>query len=141
MISEGKHNLRNARDDEQSDGAALAKPGALRQPLPIGTPPICSVLDILGSKWTFLVIALLAEGPKRFNQLHRDAAVIRTQSLTNALRHLEQSGIVNRTVFPTVPATVEYALTEKGADFLTALAEMERWAERWRPGSLAAQSL
>ncbi|MDF2835739.1 MAG: transcriptional regulator, HxlR family [Paenibacillus sp.] len=97
-----------------------------------GAPAICSVLEILGAKWSFLIIAQLADGPLRFNELHRRSAVIRTQSLTNALRHLEQSGIVSRTVYPTVPATVEYALTDKGADFLTALAEMERWAARWR---------
>lgn len=92
---------------------------------------ICSVLQILGAKWSFLVIAKLAEGPKRFQQLYRDAAIIRTQSLTDALRHLERSGIVHREVYPTVPVTVEYSLTDKGRDFLTALHEMESWAARW----------
>ncbi|MDR9852271.1 helix-turn-helix domain-containing protein [Paenibacillus sp. VCA1] len=92
---------------------------------------ICSVLQILGAKWAFLVIAELSKGPKRFNQLSRDLAIVKTQSLSNALRHLEQSGIVLRQVFPTVPVTVEYSLTEKGMDFKTALQEMERWAARW----------
>lgn len=92
---------------------------------------ICSVLQILGAKWAFLVIAQLAQGPKRFNQLHRDAAIIKTQSLTDVLRHLESSGIVRREVFPTVPVTVEYSLTEKGMDFLDSLKEMEKWAEKW----------
>ncbi|WP_134686057.1 winged helix-turn-helix transcriptional regulator [Brevibacillus migulae] len=94
-------------------------------------PNICSVLQILGAKWAFLVIAELSRGPKRFKQLHRDVAIIKTQSLTDTLRHLEQNGIVLRQVFPTVPVTVEYSLTEKGVDFLSALKEMERWAERW----------
>ncbi|MEF2968426.1 helix-turn-helix domain-containing protein [Paenibacillus sp. M1] len=92
---------------------------------------ICSVLQILGAKWSFLVIAQLAEGPKRFKQLHRDVRIVRTQSLTDALRHLESSGIVRREVFPTVPVSVEYSLTEKGRDFLTALHEMEKWAAKW----------
>ncbi|MEC0368422.1 winged helix-turn-helix transcriptional regulator [Paenibacillus chibensis] len=92
---------------------------------------ICSVLQILGAKWAFLVIAELSKGPRRFNQLSRDLAVVKTQSLSNALRHLEHSGIVSRRVFPTVPVTVEYSLTEKGMDFKTALLEMERWAARW----------
>ncbi|MFD0586569.1 winged helix-turn-helix transcriptional regulator [Paenibacillus sp. GCM10027627] len=92
---------------------------------------ICSVLQILDGKWSFLIIALLSDGPKRFQQLHRDAAVIKTQSLTNALRLLEKNGIVFRAVFPTVPVSVEYSLTEKGRDFLTSLGEMQRWAEKW----------
>ena len=92
---------------------------------------ICSVLQILGAKWAFLIIAELSKGPKRFNQLNRDLAIVKTQSLSNALRHLEDSGIVLRQVFPTVPVTVEYSLTEKGMDFKTALQEMERWAARW----------
>ncbi|MEW9699520.1 winged helix-turn-helix transcriptional regulator [Paenibacillus sp. SI8] len=93
--------------------------------------PICSVLQILDSKWSFLVISELSSGAKRFNQLHRDLAIVKTQSLTNVLRHLEQSGIVQRQVFPTVPVTVEYALTEKGLDFQTSLKEMEKWAAKW----------
>jgi len=94
-------------------------------------PSICSVLEILGAKWSFLVIAALSKGNMRFQQLHRKVAVVRTQSLTNVLRHLEQSGIVHREVIPTVPVSVRYSLTEKGRDFQDALKEMERWAERW----------
>lgn len=92
---------------------------------------ICSVLQILGTKWAFLVIAELSKGPRRFKQLHRDLAIIRTQSLTDALRHLEQNGIVLRKVFPTVPVSVEYSLTEKGMDFQMALKEMDKWAAKW----------
>lgn len=89
-------------------------------------------MQILGAKWAFLVIAELSKGAKRFNQLHRDVAIIKTQSLTDVLRHLEQNGIVQRQVFPTVPITVEYSLTEKGIDFKTALKEMDKWATRWK---------
>ncbi|MDQ1914160.1 helix-turn-helix domain-containing protein [Paenibacillus sp. GD4] len=92
---------------------------------------ICSVLQILGAKWAFLIIAELSKGPKRFNQLHRDVAIVKRQSLTDALRHLEQSGIVERKVYPTVPVSVEYSLTEKGIDFQSSLKEMEKWALRW----------
>lgn len=92
---------------------------------------ICEVLTILGAKWAFLVIAELQKGPKRFKQLQRDAVVIKTQSLTDTLRHLEKNGIVNRQVYPTVPVSVEYSLTEKGLDFKDALKEMTKWADRW----------
>ncbi|BFT73591.1 winged helix-turn-helix transcriptional regulator [Paenibacillus sp. P36] len=92
---------------------------------------ICEVLQILGAKWAFLVLNELLRGPQRFNQLQRNAAVIKTQSLTDTLRHLEQNGLVLRQVFPTVPVTVEYSLTEKGSDFQTALKEMNKWVEKW----------
>ena len=89
------------------------------------------MLQILSAKWSFLVIAELSKGPRRFQQLHRDVAVIKTQSLTDALRHLEKNGIVHRKVYPTVPVSVEYTLTDKGYDFQTSLKEMEKWAIKW----------
>ncbi|AFH59444.1 winged helix-turn-helix transcriptional regulator [Paenibacillus caseinilyticus] len=93
---------------------------------------ICDVLQILGAKWAFLVIDELQKGSQRFKQLQRSVAVVKTQSLTDTLRHLEQTGIVRREVFPTVPVTVEYSLTEKGQDFHGVLKEMDRWALKWR---------
>ncbi|WP_225446591.1 winged helix-turn-helix transcriptional regulator [Paenibacillus rhizovicinus] len=104
------------------------------QPQSSRSTNICSVLEILGAKWAFLVIAELSAGPRRFAQLNRDLAIVRTQSLTDVLRHLERSGIVNRQVFPTVPVTVEYSLTAKGKGFQDALKEMEKWAVRWGEG-------
>jgi DNA-binding HxlR family transcriptional regulator len=95
-------------------------------------PLICEGLQLLGAKWSILVISELSKGPKRFKQLLRDVAIVKTQSLTDTLRHLEKAGVVRRTVFPTVPVTVEYALTEKGEDFRTVLDEMEKWTLRWK---------
>lgn len=88
---------------------------------------ICEVIQILGSKWALAVIAELSKGTKRFNQLKRSIRDIKTQSLTNTLRHLEQNNIVQREVFATVPITVEYSLTNKGMDFQSSLIEMEKW--------------
>ncbi len=95
-------------------------------------PPICELLDILGAKWSILVISGLSNGPRRFKQLLRELKIVKTQSLTDALRHLEKNGIVRREVFPTVPVTVEYSLTDKGRDFRTVLDEMDRWVLKWR---------
>lgn len=92
---------------------------------------ICTVLRILGTKWAFLVLSELLKGPQRFNELKRRVSIIKTQSLTDTLRHLEQNGLVRREVFPTVPVTVQYSLTEKGSDFQTALKEMEKWVQKW----------
>lgn len=103
-------------------------------------PHICPAMRILGAKWAILIIAGLSDGPKRFKQLHRELAIVKTQSLTDALRHLEQNGIVRRQVFPTVPVTVEYSLTAKGTDFQTALREMDNWAARWETEPYSQQN-
>ncbi|MBB6672670.1 winged helix-turn-helix transcriptional regulator [Cohnella nanjingensis] len=96
-----------------------------------GNPHLCDGLQILGAKWSFLVIAELIKGPQRFKQLQRNVAVVKTQSLTDTLRHLEKTGVVKREVFPTVPVSVEYSLTEKGYDFGKVLQELDNWAQRW----------
>ncbi|TVY02208.1 winged helix-turn-helix transcriptional regulator [Cohnella terricola] len=94
-------------------------------------PNICNALIILSSKWAFPVMAELSNGPMRFKQLQRSTKVITTQSLTDTLRMLEKAGVVNREVFPTVPVTVEYSLTESGIEFKTVLNEMDNWATKW----------
>ncbi|QYR21469.1 helix-turn-helix transcriptional regulator [Paenibacillus sp. sptzw28] len=96
-----------------------------------GNSSICEVLKILGAKWAFLVLDELLSGPMRFSQLKRKVSIVKTQSLTDTLRHLEQNGLVNRQVFPTVPVSVEYSLTEKGSDFQAALKEMDKWVQKW----------
>ncbi len=88
-------------------------------------------LQVLGGKWSFLVLAQLYIRPRRFNQLRRELGDINTKSLTDTLRHLEQNAIIQRRVFPTVPVTVEYSLTEKGRDFQAVLLEMYNWGHKW----------
>ncbi|SFJ12534.1 transcriptional regulator, HxlR family [Paenibacillus sp. UNC496MF] len=126
---------RDARSNDGGEPAAEPRPASQPGQQPSRFTNICSVLEILGAKWAFLVIAELTSGPKRFNQLNRDLNVVKTQSLTDVLRHLERSGIVRRDVFPTVPVSVEYALTEKGHGFQDALKEMEKWAVKWGDGT------
>ncbi|MCD9025785.1 winged helix-turn-helix transcriptional regulator [Cohnella sp. NL03-T5] len=57
--------------------------------------------------------------------------VIGLDRLTDTLRHLEQCGIVNRQVFPTVPVSVEYSLTESGREYGKVLLQMRQWGEKW----------
>lgn len=89
------------------------------------------VVGIIGGKWAFLIIGHLSYGPLRFNQLKKNISTVSTQSLTVILRQLEQNGIVIRKVFPTVPVTVEYSLSEKGQDFIRVLKEMYNWGQKW----------
>jgi DNA-binding HxlR family transcriptional regulator len=88
-------------------------------------------LQVIGSKWAFLVISQLYYGSQRFNQLRRNLSTISIKSLTDILRHLEHYKIVNRQVFPTNPISVEYSLTEKGREYRAILLQMREWGEKW----------
>lgn len=88
------------------------------------------VSSVFAGKWSYIILAELCGGAKRFNQIAKEIN-ISTKSLTDALRHLEANGIINREIYPTVPVTVEYSLTEKGIDFDEVLCAMIKWKERW----------
>ena len=96
-----------------------------------GTYPSCmkvnQILGRMGDKWTILVITMLAEQPRRFNELKRLIGGISQQMLTRTLRALEQDGMVTRTVYPTVPPQVEYALTELGTSLSERLQQLAYW--------------
>lgn len=94
----------------------------------------CSVektLNLIGGKWTILVIKNLFPGKKRFGEMRRLLHNINAKSLTKALRSLEENGLVNRVCIPTVPVTVEYSLTEKGECLKLIIKEMYLWGEEW----------
>ncbi|MFC5467520.1 winged helix-turn-helix transcriptional regulator [Cohnella suwonensis] len=120
---------------------AAIDPSASSEEAAAPYPHICNALIILGSKWAFPVIAELSKGPTRFKQLQRNTQRIATQSLTDTLRLLEQAGVVKREVFPTVPVSVEYSLTDSGVDFQDVLKEMDKWANKWgKPSSSSSLS-
>lgn len=94
----------------------------------------CSIekaLDVIGGKWSFLVLRELFEGTKRFGELKKAIHTISPKALTDTLRHLENNEIITRTAFATVPVTVEYSLTEKGRAFNKILKEMKHWGAYW----------
>jgi DNA-binding HxlR family transcriptional regulator len=86
------------------------------------------VLSLIGDKWTVLVVNLLGEGPKRFNEMKREIGRISQRMLTRTLRALERDGLVIRTVHPTVPPSVEYRLTELGQSLRVPLQALGHWA-------------
>lgn len=90
--------------------------------------PVRDVLDRVSEKWTTLLLIMLAEAPKRFSELQRGVPDISKRMLTQSLRNLERDGLISRTVFPTKPPSVEYALTELGESFMTPLAHLLDWA-------------
>ena len=91
---------------------------------------VSEVLDRVGDKWSVLVVVMLGDGPKRFNQLRRSIATISQRMLTLTLRGLERDGLVTRTVFPTIPPRVDYALTDLGRSLLGPVDALGRWARQ-----------
>ena len=90
--------------------------------------PVRDVLDSVGGKWTSLMILGLADGPRRFSQLRRFIPDISQRMLTQTLRDLQRDGYLTRTVYPTQPPSVEYALTPLGRSFLALLRSLVQWS-------------
>jgi DNA-binding HxlR family transcriptional regulator len=87
-----------------------------------------AVLSRIGDKWSVLIVMLLANGPHRFNEIKRQVEGISQRMLTLTLRGLERDGMVNRTVTPTVPPRVDYALTELGQSLTKPVKALGGWA-------------
>lgn len=93
--------------------------------------PTRLALDVVMDKWTPLVIYLLQNGPQRYTQLKRRIDGITQKMLTQTLRKLEKEGLATRTIYPTVPPTVEYALSPLGETLCQPLGEMFQWAKTY----------
>lgn len=83
--------------------------------------PLSHCMEILKGAWTPNVIWCLAAGPRRFSELRLDIPAVSAKVLTVRLRDLEKKGVVARTVRPTSPPSVEYSLTDLGAELLPAI--------------------
>ena len=88
---------------------------------------ISQVLARICDKWTLLIVRTLGRGPRRFNALQRDIGGISQKVLSSTLRGLEENGFVARTVTPSMPPQVEYALTELGIEFLGPVRGIADW--------------
>lgn len=79
-----------------------------------GCRAVGAMLARIGDKWSILIVMMLASGPRRFNELKRLVDGISQRMLTLTLRNLERDGLVTRTVTPSIPPRVDYALTPLG---------------------------
>ena len=93
---------------------------------------VSEVLARVGDKWTVLVVSMLGDGPKRFNELRRGLGSISQRMLTLTLRALERDGLLTRTVYPTIPPRVEYTLTRLGHSLLDPVSQLGLWARQNR---------
>src|SRR6201984_2117943 len=89
---------------------------------------VSEVLARVGDKWTILVVVVLGDGPKRFNEVRRSLGSISQRMLTLTLRGLERDGLATRTVYPTVPPRVDYELTDLGRGLSKPVEALGKWA-------------
>ncbi|MDX1489184.1 MAG: helix-turn-helix domain-containing protein [Acidiferrobacterales bacterium] len=100
--------------------------------------PIASTLDLVGDKWTLIIVRDMVTGKKRFGEFMDSPEGIKTNILTSRLRKMEEAGLVERKAYQRNPARFEYLLTERGHALLPVLQEMCRWAnahigDTWTP--------
>ncbi|PQV50139.1 helix-turn-helix domain-containing protein [Paraburkholderia sp. BL21I4N1] len=118
-------------------GTTTASPGALKTRLDearaqyglLTNCPVRDVIDVIGGRWSSLLMMALAEQPHRFGELRRLVPDISQRMLTQTLHELQRDGYVHREVFPTKPPGVEYSLTDLGRSMFEALNVLIMWAD------------
>lgn len=93
--------------------------------------PVATTVQLVGSKWKLLIIRNLMARPWRFNELQRSLGATQ-KSLTDALRSLEEDGLVARKVYPEIPPKVEYSMTELGKSLWPTIEAMKKFGEYYK---------
>jgi len=102
-----------------------------QQPLEPHIGCIASAMEIIGNKWTALILRDLTIGPCRFGELEKSVGGINPRTLSQRLDDLEAHGIITRQTFAEVPPRCEYQLTEKGRDLIPVLKQMAMWGTKY----------
>lgn len=92
---------------------------------------IASAMEIIGNKWTALILRDLAAGSKRFGELEKSVGSINPRTLSQRLDDLERCSIVTRKSYAEVPPRIEYTLTKKGEDLIPVLKQMAEWGTKY----------
>ena len=93
--------------------------------------PDARALDLVGDKWTLLIVRDLASGPRRFVELQRVLPGISTEQLRSRLNRMVADGMLTRKRYREVPPRVDYELTERARDLMPVLADLARWGYQW----------
>ncbi len=96
--------------------------------------PDARALDLVGDKWTLLIVRDLAAGPRRFVELQRVLPGISTEQLRSRLNRMVADGMLTRKRYREVPPRVDYALTKRARELMPVLAELARWGYEWAWG-------
>ncbi|MBV9416082.1 MAG: helix-turn-helix transcriptional regulator [Solirubrobacterales bacterium] len=88
-------------------------------------------VELVGRRWTGAILRVLMEGALRFSEIAQAVPELSDRLLSERMKELERRGIVERRVLSGPPLRVEYSLSEMGRELEPALAELQRWANRW----------
>ena len=94
-------------------------------------PKFEDAFELLGKRWTGLIIRTLLNDQKRFTDISAAIPNMSAKMLTERFKELEANEIVLRTVYPETPVRIEYELTEKGKELSKSMDEIQKWAEKW----------
>ena len=88
---------------------------------------VTTTIGVIGNKWTIPILWALCSEPKGFNQLEREVQGVSPRILSERLKEMAANNLVEKTVFPTTPPTVQYALTAKGRSLKPIIAQLDEW--------------
>jgi DNA-binding HxlR family transcriptional regulator len=94
-------------------------------------PKFEMAFELLGKKWTGLIINTLLTGPKRFKDITIMIPSMSDRILAERFKELEAAGILERHVFPEIPVRIEYELTKKGMSLQPVMIEVQHWGDQW----------
>ena len=97
--------------------------------------PIATTLDLVGDRWTLVILRDLVTGKTRFGEFLDSPERITTNVLADRLARMEAAGLIERRAYQERPPRYECRLTKKGLGLLPVLQEMSRWANRFIPGT------
>lgn len=97
--------------------------------------PIASTLDLVGDRWTLVIVRDLLNGKARFSEFLASPERITTNILTDRLAAMEAAGLITRSAYQARPPRYEYRLTEMGLGLLPVLQDVCRWGNRYLPGT------
>ena len=107
------------------------KTNPLSKPIEPKVGCISCASEIIGNKWTALILRDLFTGPKRFGELEKSVGSINPRTLSQRLDYLEACGVVTKQSYAEVPPRIEYKLTQKGKDLLPILRQMAAWGTKY----------
>jgi len=90
-----------------------------------------SAIELLGKRWTALIIRVLLGGPKRFKEIKEQIPDMSDKMLTDRMKELEAADVVVRHVYPETPVRIEYELTKKGKSLENVIEAIQTWSEQW----------
>lgn len=101
--------------------------------------PSRQLLELIGDKWTSLILYMLSSKTRRYSEMQHGIEGVSKKMLTQSLRSLEESGLINRKVYAVVPPMVEYSLTPLGKNLIPLILDIKVWAETHMDEVLAAR--